>query len=90
MDKKEVVYTHTHTHTMDYYSAIKKNTFESVLMRWIKTSVLQKHQSVLDVTCDGSKVLCCKEQYCIGTWNIRSMNQGKLKVVKQELARVTF
>ena len=38
-------------------------------------------------TGDGSRVRCCKEQYCIGTWNIRSMNQGKLKVVKQEMAR---
>ena len=37
-----------------------------------------------------SKVWCCKEQYCIGTWNIRSMNQGKLDVVKQEMARVSI
>ena len=37
---------------------------------------------------DRSKVRCCKEQYCIGTWNVRSMNQGKLEVVKQETARV--
>ena len=42
----------------------------------------------MDVTDDGSKVRCCKEQYCIGTWNVRSMNQGKLEVVKQEMARV--
>ena len=42
----------------------------------------------VDVTGDGSKVRCCKEQYCIGTWNVRSMNQGKLEVVKQEMARV--
>ena len=42
----------------------------------------------MDVTGDGSKVRCCKEQYCIGTWNVRSMNQGKLEVVKQEMARV--
>ena len=34
---------------------------------------------------DGSKIQCCKEQYCIGTWNVRSMNQGKLEVVKQEM-----
>ena len=39
----------------------------------------QKHHPAVDVTGDGSKVLCCKEQYCIGTWNVRSMNQGKLK-----------
>ena len=44
----------------------------------------------MDVTGDGSKVRCCKEQYCIGTWNVRSMNQGKLKVVKQEMARVNI
>ena len=42
----------------------------------------------MDGTGDGSKVRCCKEQYHIGTWNARSMNQGKLKVVKQEVARV--
>ena len=40
------------------------------------------------VTGDRSKVRCCKEQYCIGTWNVRSMNQSKLEVVKQEMARV--
>ena len=40
------------------------------------------------MTGDRSKVQCCKEQYCIGTWSVRSMNQGKLKVVKQEMARV--
>ena len=43
----------------------------------------------MDVTGDRSKVQCCKEQYCIGTWNVRSMNQGKLEVVKQEMARVS-
>ena len=42
----------------------------------------------MDVTGDGSKVRCSKEQYCIGTWNVRSMNQGKLEVVKQEMIRV--
>ena len=47
----------------------------------------KQHPSVV-VTGDGSKVQCCKEQYCIGTWNVRSMNQGKLEVVKQEMARV--
>ena len=47
----------------------------------------QKQHSVVDGTGDRSKDRCCKEHYCIGTWNIRSMNQGKLKVVKQEMAR---
>ena len=49
----------------------------------------QKQHPVVDVTGDGSKVRCCKEQYCTGTWNVRSMNQGKLEVVKQEMARVS-
>ena len=42
----------------------------------------------MDVTGDRSKVRCCKEKYCIGTWNVRSMKQGELEVVKQEMARV--
>ena len=42
----------------------------------------------MEVTGDRNKVRCCKKQYCIGTWNVRSMNQGKLEVVKQEMARV--
>ena len=50
----------------------------------------QKQHMVVDVTGDRSKVRCCKEQYCIGTWNVRSMNQGKLEVVKQEMARVNI
>ena len=49
----------------------------------------QKQYPAVDLTGDRSKVRCCEEQYCIGTWNVRSMNQGKLKVVKQEMARVT-
>ena len=48
----------------------------------------QKQHPVMDVTGDRSKVQCCKEQYCIGTWNVRFMNQDKLKVVKQEMARM--
>jgi len=47
----------------------------------------QKQHPVVNVTGDGSKLRCCKEQYCIGTWSVRSMNQGKLEVVKQEMAR---
>ena len=47
----------------------------------------QKQYPVVDVTGDRSKVRCCKEQYCVGTWNVTSMNQGKLEVVKQ-MARV--
>ena len=50
----------------------------------------QKQYPVVDVTGDRSKIRCCKEQYCIGTWNVQSMNQGKLEVVKQEMARVNI
>ena len=50
----------------------------------------QKQCPVVDVTGDGSKVRCCKEQYCIGTWKVRSMNQGKLEVVRQEMERVNI
>ena len=50
----------------------------------------QKQCPVVDVIGDGSKVRCFKEQYCIGTWNVRSMNQGKLQVVKQEMARINI
>ena len=53
-----------------------------------ETESKQKQHPTVDETDDGSKVQCCKEQYCIGTWNVRSMNQGKFKVVKQEMARV--
>ena len=55
------------------------------MQRW---SQGKKQHPVVDMTGDVSKVWCCKEQYCIGTWNVRSMNQGKLEVVKQEIARV--
>ena len=48
----------------------------------------QKQYPVVGGTGDRSKVWCCKEQYCIGTWNVQSMNQGKFEVVKQEMARV--
>ena len=50
----------------------------------------RKQHPVLNVTGDRSKVQCCKEQYCIGTWNVKSMNQSKLEVVKQEKARVNI
>ena len=50
----------------------------------------QKQYPVVDATGDRSKVQCYKEQYCIGTWNVRSMNQGKLEVVKQEMARMNI
>ena len=50
----------------------------------------QKQHPVVDMTGDESKVQCCKDQYCIGTWNVRSMNQGKLEVVKQEMTRLNI
>ena len=54
------------------------------------TEPKQKQCPFVDVTGDGSKAWCCKEQYCIGTWNVRYMNQGKLEVIKQEMARVNI
>ena len=50
----------------------------------------QKQCPAVDVTGDGSQVRCCEEPYCIGTWNVRPMNQGKLEVVKQQMARVSI
>ena len=50
----------------------------------------QNQHPVMDATGDGSKVQCCEEQYCIGTWNVKPMNQGKLEVIKQEMARVNI
>ena len=50
----------------------------------------QKQNPAVDVTGDRSKIQFCKEQYCIGTWNVRPMNQGKLEVVKEEMARVNI
>ena len=44
----------------------------------------------MNVSGGGSKVQCCKEQYCVGTWNVRSMNQGKLEMIKQEMTRVNI
>ena len=55
-----------------------------------ETELKQKQHPVVDVTGDGSKVQCCKKQYCIGTWNVRSTNQDKLEVVKQEMERVNI
>ena len=50
----------------------------------------QKQHPVVGVSGDRHKVQCCKKQYCVGTWNVRSMNQGKLEVIKQEMARVNI
>ena len=54
------------------------------------TEPKQKQHPLVNGTGDRSKIRCCKEQYCIGTWNVRSMNQGKLEVVKQEMTRVNI
>ena len=54
------------------------------------TFIPRMNESVVDVSGDKSKIRCCKEQYCIGTWNVRSMNQGKLDVVKQEMVRINI
>ena len=54
------------------------------------TEPKQKQNPVVNGTGDGSRVRCCKEQHCVGTWNVRSMNQDKLEVVKQEMTRVNI
>ena len=56
----------------------------------MKKQPKRKQRPVVDVTGDGSEVQCYKEQYCIRTWNVRSLNQGKLEVVKQKMARVNI
>ena len=55
-----------------------------------ETEPKQKQHPIVDVIGDRSKVRCCKEKYCIGTWNVRSMNQGKLEEVKHKMARVNI
>ena len=55
-----------------------------------ETEPKQNQHPAVDVSGDRSKVRCCKEQYCIGTWNVRSMHQGKLEVVKQRMARMNI
>ena len=55
-----------------------------------ETEPKQKQHPVVDGTGDRSKIRYCKEQYCIGIWNVRSMNQGKMEGVKQEMARVNI
>ena len=58
------------------------------MKRWRQSKNNTSTYTVVDGTGDRSKVQCCKEQYCIRTWNVRSMNQGKLEVIRQEMARV--
>ena len=55
-----------------------------------ETEPKQKQHTVGDVTGDRSEGRCCKEQYCKGTWKVRSMTQGKLEMVKQEMARLNI
>ena len=86
-----------------YYSIkiemqVRFQSYINTILHSLPTKRTQKKGSVLlsiswspkcvDVTGDGSNIQCCKEQYCIGTWNVKSMNQGKLEVIKQEMARV--
>ena len=63
----------------------RNNSKKNEKMKW-----KQKQHPVVDGTGDGSKVRLCKEQYCIETWNVISLNQGKLEVVKQEMIRVNI
>ena len=70
----------------------RKDNLEEVcsLNQLLLESIILFQCPVVDMTGDRSKIRCCKLQYCIGTWNVKSMNQGKLKVVKQEMARVNI
>ena len=77
---------------------VRFQLYINTILHSLPTKRTQKKGSVLlsiswspkcvAVTGDGSNIQCCKEQYCIGTWNVKSMNQGKLEVIKQEMARV--
>ena len=69
---------------------ILENSGEITPERMKRQSQRKKQHPVVDVTGDGSKVQCYKEHYCIEPWNVRSMNQGKLEVVKQEMAGVNI
>ena len=73
-----------------YVPNMLKEINEEITPEIKETEPKQKQYPAVDVTGDRSKVRCCKEQYCIGTWNVRSMNQGKLEMVKQEMARVNI
>ncbi|XP_055290355.1 craniofacial development protein 2-like, partial [Moschus berezovskii] len=73
--------------TVYFKNKLKLKDLEMKSRALLKANLRQQYL-VVDMTSDRSKVRCCKEQYCIGTWNVRSMNQGKLEVVKQEMARV--
>jgi len=75
-------------HTCPKVKTLLFHSYEILKKENIYGDRSQKEYPAVDVTGDRSKVRCCKEQYCIGTWNVRSMNQGKLEVVKQEMARV--
>ena len=68
-----------------YWRSVESNSRENE-----KKEPKQKQHPVVDVTGDASKVSCCKAQYCLGSRNVRSMNQSKLEVVKQEMARVNI
>ena len=72
------------------YATVEKYQWKNNSRKNGKTEPKQKQHAVVDVTGDGSKAQFCKEQYRIGTWNVRSMAQGKLQVVKQEMARLNI
>ena len=70
---------------------VKSNTIRKIFYKNLECETHESREIRIGQTGDDrSKVRCCKEQYCIGTWNVRSMNQGKLEVVKQEMARVNI
>ena len=72
------------------YATVEKYQWKNNSRKNEKTEPKQKQHAVVDVTGDGSKAQFCKEQYRIGTWNVRYINQGKLEVVKEGMARVNI
>ena len=71
------------------YAVVKEwRAFTSISRKMKQLGQSRKRSSVVDVLGGVSKVRCCKEQYCLGTWNFKSTNQGKLDMVKREMARV--
>ena len=69
---------------------MRKFSGEITLERMKRLEPKQNQYPVVNLTGEGSKASCCKEQYCIGTWNVRSMNQGKLEMVKEEMVRMNI
>ena len=83
-------YSSPRAESVQYATTEEQRTITNSSRKNEEAGQKQKWCLVVDVSGSESKVQCCKEQYCIGTWNIRSINQGKLDVVKQAMARLNI